>query len=154
MVAIVCTLLSGIDILILVKFREVRPMLPKLDGFLSPKKNFYSDVTIKRMEIDCLKLLDYNLQVNTAHDCLEIIKMGGTFHSDPDLFFKKCEDLLYAFMLDRRSLDFSPMEIACAIVKIISEELCDMKTGYFISKFYCEDFKNAYFVIKRFDILI
>lgn len=126
----------------------------------------FSEKDTKKSEMICLKLLGYKLDRNSAYDFLEyFLKQGIVFEDELQVLeeenhekftIKEIYDFPYKilnfFLFDSRYLDFSPLQIACAIITFTRKKfnLRESWNNKF-SEIYdikLEDFMNCYFVVK------
>jgi hypothetical protein len=122
----------------------------------------FSEMDIKKSEVICLKLLGYKLDRSSPYDFLEyFLKHGILFENEyienlDEFILKEVYDFPYKilnfFLLDCRYLDFSPLQIACAIITFTREKfrLRESWSRKFseIYNIKLEDFMNCYFVVK------
>ena len=112
---------------------------------------------MKNYELICLRYLNYDLDRITPYKFLELFfKNGLAFEGE--ISFEQLDKLylygvkiLNSFIKDQRYFDFTPLQIACAIVKL-SREAYKMdgwpRCYEVIYKLRGEDYMNCYFVIK------
>lgn len=145
------------------KFYEYDPKLPSMKQLTDCK---FSENDTKKSEMICLKLLGYKLDRNSAYDFLEyFLKQGIVFEDELHVLeeenhekftLKEIYDFPYKilnfFLFDSRYLDFSPLQIACAIITFTRKKF-NLKESWNnkFSEIYnikLEDFMNCYFVVK------
>lgn len=82
-VALVCLLLAGKLKIKSVKFDEDDAIIPDLNdfGFIN-YKNFYTVDDLRQYEVTCLRLLDYNLKLNSPFNFLYFLCLNGIIFSD------------------------------------------------------------------------
>jgi hypothetical protein len=91
----------------------------------------FSANDIKKSEIVCLKLLNYNLKRTTSYDFLEaMLNHGIVFENEVSLVsaqnLKEMNDLAYSilneFVYDTRYLDFTPLQLAASVVSYVRKK--------------------------------
>ena len=88
LVALVCLLIAGkVNYYYLVKFDEEDAIIPDFCdfGFINYKK-FYTEEEIRRYEVMCLLLLDYNVKISTQYNFLYNLCLNGILFSDECAF--------------------------------------------------------------------
>jgi hypothetical protein len=144
------------------KFYEYDPKLPSMRQLTESLMGKFSEKDIKKSEMICLKLLGYKLDRNSPYDFLEyFLKNGILFENEyldhfDEFELKEIYDFPYKilnfFLFDSRYLDFTPLQITCAIITFTREKfkLRESWSRKFseIYNIKLEDFMNCYFVVK------
>lgn len=105
-------------------------------------------------------MLEYNLKRTTAYDFLEFFLMNGIvfedeMEKDMEVINEQVQlawEVLAFLTEDNRSLDFTPMQIGCAIVAFVRDQF-KFKESWpkrfaEIYNIRLEDFMNCYFILK------
>lgn len=150
-------------ILLASKFVEKDARVPKLKDLALFFRGAIISTDIKEAETFCIKLLNYKLNYQSAYCFLEFCLQNGiVFVRELKSTSKftltdiqaKCFEILEVFLLDRRYLDFTPLQIACSIITV-AREMANVKTPWNnifqnIYSIKIESFMNCYIVIKRY----
>jgi hypothetical protein len=117
--------------------------MPKYRDVISIKG--YNLQQALRMEQRVVELLAYKLDFYTARDIIEVLLSSSDISETETV--KYCYRILNYFIEDVRFLDFSPLEIASAIVGLVTDrKSSQMLNSIGISK---SSYMNCYIVIKR-----
>jgi len=142
-------LIALVSLLLAVKFDEDDANIPDLSdfGFVN-YKSFYTVDEIRRCEVICLQILDYNLRIYTPFSYVYHLCLNGIIFSDECTFdeanniilecslppkanmdkitsleklYKLCFDILEVVILSHNYMTFTPFKLACCIVGLARE---------------------------------
>jgi hypothetical protein len=137
-------------------------VLPDISSFLNPQKEYYSKTEVRQMELVCLQLLDYNLSRYSAFTILTYFLDNGIPYGNPtevEKLYNDSYEVLATFVNDLRSLDFTPFQIACAVLLYTAETISFNLTKaikYLLLNVYNVEMvmlMNASIVLKRYILI-
>lgn len=151
LLAVGCFLVAGKRVITIAKFNET--LVNNLDRIGTS----YSLEELKQYETTCLKVLQYQLNIYTAYDCLMFFLCSGIiFKNETQIDFinleevyNNCLKILNTFVYDHRSTGYSSIQIATSVI-ILTRELINLKTNYNFEEIYnTVDFSKCYEQLKR-----
>jgi hypothetical protein len=154
--------LAAIGCMILaVKFVEYDPLLPPYTSFYNPQKIQYQPSEIFAIERLCLHILDYKLDYFSPYNILEFFLSNGLISKEDQIkpskisnFYTLSQEVLNFFLLDQRSVDFTPFQIAVSSILLASRFInYQFQLKKFLSKVYEIDpliYQNALVVIEAY----
>lgn len=150
-------------ILLAVKFIQKDARIPKLKDLALFFRGAISVSDIKEAETFCIKILKHKLNYQSAYNFIEFFLQNGIIFVNElrssssytvEAVQAKCFEILEQFTMDRRYIDFSPVEVACSIVTTV-REFAQMKYPWHnmfqnLYSIKTDNFINCYYVIRRY----